>query len=656
MSLASTQNAENRMGQEPCASSSGVNSLKACLLIAVTYFHFLIFAQFAFLDRLAAWTTNAFSLKAAMAAMAFGGVLFSLLTAGPGLRWSARLRIQASLALSALAAFASTAQLNLPCALVLSFLIGASLAVLTVTIASELRNWIGRDPWLKIGLGVGAGYWLANVPVVFTASSSAQAILSGILCLAACVLVPRITREFPVQLPYLSPRPVWMLISFLALVWLDSAAFYILQHVPQLKAGTWQGDVHLWSNGALHLAAALVSVWMLKRFHAAWTLGAAGLLLALACLLLRHPDQTIAASVFYPCGVSLYSVALVAFPSLLSGANSPSERARMAGLLYAIAGWMGSGLGIGMAEHLHQVPLLVIAIAGAVILLPVLLWILRVRTREALALLVISAISGVFLARSNGTALPQTAMERGRAVYISEGCIHCHSHYVRPGTADVLLWGPVRTIAQVHQEKPPLIGNRRQGPDLSMIGARRSTLWIKMHMIDPAAVSPGSIMPSYAMLFRDQRGDDLVVYLASLHASDPELSRQRAQWSPASEALARASSLRGQQCYQRLCAQCHSEQPTLLHAWKSSFSHAPEDYAAIPIVPNAFLPDVQTTVRLARLIKFGLPGTDMPGHEVLSDEEIASTALWLAPRVTSSALTHQPTVLARTSLPPATKE
>jgi len=656
MLLASNQNAENRIGQESDASSSVANSLKACLLIAVTYFHFLIFAQFAFLDRLAAWTANAFSLKAAMAAMAFGGVLFSLLTAGPGLRWSARLRIQASLALSALAAFASTAQLNLPCALVLSFLIGAGLAILTVTIASELCNWMGKDPWLKIGLGVGAGYWLANVPAVFTASSSMQAILSGILCLAACVLVPRMVHELPMSVPHRTSRLVWMLISFLALVWLDSAAFYILQHVPQLKAGTWQGDVHLWSNGALHLAAALVSAWMLKRFHAAWTLGAAGLLLALACLLLRHPDQTIAASVFYPCGVSLYSVALVAFPSLLSGANSSRARARMAGLLYAIAGWMGSGFGIGMAEHLHQVPLLLVAIAGAVILLPVLLWLLRARAREALVLLVISAISEIFFARSNNTALPQTAIERGRAVYISEGCIHCHSHYVRPGTVDVLLWGPVRDIAQVHQEKPPLIGNRRQGPDLSMIGTRRSTLWIKMHMIDPAAVSPGSIMPSYAMLFHDQRGDDLVAYLASLRASDPELSRQRAQWRPAPEALARASSLRGQQCYQCFCAQCHSAQPTQLQAWKSSFSHVPEDYATIQVVPNASLPDAQITMRLARLIKFGLPGTDMPGHEVLSDEEIASIALWLAPRVASSALTHQPAVLPRTSLPPATKE
>jgi cytochrome c1 len=28
--------------------------------------------------------------------------------------------------------------------------------------------------------------------------------------------------------------------------------------------------------------------------------------------------------------------------------------------------------------------------------------------------------------------------------------------------------------------------------------------------------------------------------------------------------------------------------------------------------------------KLARIIKFGLPGTDMPGHETLSDEELTA--------------------------------
>jgi cytochrome c oxidase cbb3-type subunit 2 len=256
--------------------------------------------------------------------------------------------------------------LNSVLAILLSFVIGASLAVLTVTMASELRTWLGKsNTLLKIGLGTGMGYWLSNLPPVFTASASVQAMLSGAVCLVALFFTPNVEshdetldtgRSAPLFLP---------LAIFFALVWLDSAAFYIIQHSAQLKAGTWQGDAHLWVNGALHLLAALVSGWLLARFRSYWTLCAAFLLLAVACVLLQASNLTATASIFYPCGVSLYSVALVAFPSVLSKAGSAAARARIAGWIYAIAGWIGSGLGIGMAEHLHQVPLGFVAAAGA---------------------------------------------------------------------------------------------------------------------------------------------------------------------------------------------------------------------------------------------------------------------------------------------------
>jgi cytochrome c oxidase cbb3-type subunit 2 len=42
------------------------------------------------------------------------------------------------------------------------------------------------------------------------------------------------------------------------------------------------------------------------------------------------------------------------------------------------------------------------------------------------------------------------------------------------------------------------------------------------------------------------------------------------------------------------------------------------------------MPPVERRMRLAQIAKFGLPGTDMPGHEYLSDNEIASIALWLS--------------------------
>jgi hypothetical protein len=88
------------------------------------------------------------------------------------------------------------------------------------------------------------------------------------------------------------------------------------------------------------------------------------------------------ASIFYPIGVSLYSVALVAYPALLAPASSAAERGRQAGWLYAIAGWSGSAMGIGMGQNLGYVPPLFVLAAGAVILLPWLLNFLLQRKRE----------------------------------------------------------------------------------------------------------------------------------------------------------------------------------------------------------------------------------------------------------------------------------
>ena len=101
---------------------------------------------------------------------------------------------------------------------------------------------------------------------------------------------------------------------------------------PILKAGTWQGSAHLWANGFIHLGAALLSAFLLRRRGLSVVLASAVGALAFACLLLLDPARAITASVFYPIGVSMYSVALVAYPSLLSPARS-NARARPPGRL-----------------------------------------------------------------------------------------------------------------------------------------------------------------------------------------------------------------------------------------------------------------------------------------------------------------------------------
>ena len=607
-------------------------------LVAIVYVDFLIFAQFAFLKRLAALGVADTRLKVVMGAMAAGGVLLSLLAPRIG-RWSSsRLRLRVGLAASAAAAFFSLASLSFAAALAVSFLIGAGLGLLTVTLVTHLKEWTGRwNPFFAAGAGTGVGYLVCNIPLLFDASPAAQSLTGGAFCLAGILvtLFPeralagqgRSHAESRYTLAHALP-------AFTALVWLDSAAFFIVQNTPALKSATWQGSTHLWSNGLLHLAAALLSAWLLRRRGLLPVLAAAFFALGAACLLLLDPSRSLLASILYPIGVSLYSVALVAYPSLLAAAKSHAERGRIAGWIYAVAGWAGSAMGIGMAQHLKHIPAAFVAAAGLVILIPQISSLLRRRAREV-ALTALVALAAFFLNRISAASHPPQPLaqvERGRQVYISEGCINCHSQYIRPHTADVPMWGPAATIEAVRREQPPLIGNRRQGPDLSEVGARRSALWLKAHFFDPPEMNAGSIMPSYGFLFRDHRGDDLVAYLRSLGAADV-MKRADAEefWQPEKSAIAHADAREGERLFQGHCTTCHDARGRTRLTWQSDFKRLPTDLAHGPYVYLLLpQPQDQLVVTVARVAKFGIPGTDMPGHEYLTDRQVASIALWLS--------------------------
>ena len=624
--------------------NSNLSGWQGASLVAITYVYFLIFAQFAFLNRLASLGIAGSHLQAVMAAMAFGGILFSLLV--PRItRWpSPNLRLRVGLAASATAAILSLLPLGLVASIAVAFLIGSGLGLLTVTLATHLRQWTGnRNPLLLVGIGTGAGYLICNFPLLFAGTPELQASVAALLCIAG-ICVTLLPASAPLEPEETLPRPtLWflpVLACFTALVWLDSAAFYIIQNTPALKAGTWQGSAHLWTNGLLHLAAALVSAWLLRHRGLSFVLAAAFLALGVACLLLLNPDRAFVASLFYPVGVSLYSVALVAYPSLLAPASSLAERGRRAGWIYAIAGWLGSAMGIGMGQHLGQVPPAFVCFAGVIVLLSNLVSLLRKRLREfaltAVVLLAAICANRILVATDDSPHLSQ--VDRGRQVYISEGCIHCHSQYVRPNSPDVLMWGPTATMQEIRLERPPLIGNRRQGPDLSQVGVRRSALWLKAHFYNPAQVSGASIMPSFAFLFRDQRGDDLVAYLASLHGEGAaQHLADEGLWQLPSDSVREADPQLGEHLFTRDCATCHNANGATRRAWKSSFKLLPADLTHGPYVhlsPADSQP--QRIIRLAQITKFGIPGTDMPGHEYLSDKEIASISLWLSQRIAQS--------------------
>jgi len=611
------------------------------VLVASTYIYFLIFAQFGFLMRLDAMGISGDSLKPVMGAMAAGGILASLL-AGRLSSATAAGRLQLALLGCAAAAGWTLLPLSMIGASAVAFLIGVSLAALTVTLVANLPLWIGSShPLLNVGLGTGLGYLVCNFPPLFTASPRNIALTAIGVCL--CGLAASLRRgEETERVAAFSARGepfVLILFWFTALVWLDSAAFFIIQNSPALKSGTWEGAAHLWRTGVVHLVVALFGVWLLARRGASSTLLLAFACLAGACLLLLDPWRAAPASMLYPAGVSLYSVALVAYPSLLMPSDI-KERSRRAGWIYAVAGWIGSAMGIGMAQHLHRIPVWFVAVAAALFVLPLAWRYCRRYWREAASIGLVLAVawginkvSARHGTRSQTSADRVSAAERGRRVYLAEGCINCHSQYVRPNSPDVAMWGPAGNLDAIRQERPPLIGNRRQGPDLSEVGARRSPLWLRIHLIDPRAVSYGSIMPSYAYMFRNQQGDDLVAYLASLKSpeSSQHIQEAVAEWRPNPDAIAEAGQLNGAMLFHEYCATCHDADGSARIGWGPDFKILPSNLSTAPLrnVPE-LTNQTEIRLRLAQVTKFGLPGTDMPGHEYLPDGQIEAIAQYVA--------------------------
>ena len=590
-----------------------------------------------------------------MAAMALGGILFSLLD--PARRHRRRHRklspapstTPTSLAPCAAAALLTLLPLNLPAAIAIALLIGAGLGTLTVTLVTHLRTYTGpTNPLLKVGLGTGLGYLLCNFPPLFTAppqlkpppprSSALAAFFDRLnrsaIPATAPVTLQRSRAATPAvvcrQTPGQRTFPLTLL-AFTALIWLDSAAFFIIQTTPTLKASTWQGTTHLYLNGTLHLAAALLSVYLLRRRGLTTTLSFALLALATACLLLSNPQEAthraLLASLFYPIGVSLYSVALVAYPAFLSPAATLAQRARQAGLLYAIGGWFGSAMGIGMGQNLGHIPPLFVLSPppSSFSRAP------PTRRRELLATtahLLAALPAPSALKALTPTPTPLTQIQRGRKVYIAEGCINCHSQYIRPNTPDVLLWGPVQTLADLRAERPPLIGNRRQGPDLSNVALRRSpALAPRPLLIDPCAMSHDSIMPTFAYLFREssaapsrERHPRRRPHRLS---RNPPPHRRRCRRSTAppnspgnptsSDSLPPIS--HGQQLYTQECATCHNPNGATRNQWRTSFHRLPTNLTTGPYCDSATA-DPATRIHLPRSSSSAFPTPTWPAMNI----------------------------------------
>lgn len=94
-----------------------------------------------------------------------------------------------------------------------------------------------------------------------------------------------------------------------------------------------------------------------------------------------------------------------------------------------------------------------------------------------------------------------TAVElTGRDIYMREGCSVCHSQQIRPLIAEVERYGPYSRADEFVYDRPFMWGSKRTGPDLHRIGGKYSDDWHRIHLLDPRAVIPASIMPAYPWL------------------------------------------------------------------------------------------------------------------------------------------------------------
>jgi cytochrome c oxidase cbb3-type subunit II len=94
----------------------------------------------------------------------------------------------------------------------------------------------------------------------------------------------------------------------------------------------------------------------------------------------------------------------------------------------------------------------------------------------------------------------------GKDVYLSQGCVHCHTQQVRPASQgnDIATgWGKRPSVARdyVLQDRV-LLGASRLGPDLADVGTRRTDdAWLHLHLFDPRIDQPASAKPAFRHLY-----------------------------------------------------------------------------------------------------------------------------------------------------------
>ena len=132
-----------------------------------------------------------------------------------------------------------------------------------------------------------------------------------------------------------------------------------------------------------------------------------------------------------------------------------------------------------------------------------------------LALTVVVSIVPAINNQNNNAPLPSAEplteqQLAGKALYVANGCVACHTQQVRNLDMDKQ-FGSRPSIAADYagttrtdfwRNTATLMGTERTGPDLTDIGNRQPSLdWHLLHLYQPRAVVPKSVMPGYQWMF-----------------------------------------------------------------------------------------------------------------------------------------------------------
>jgi len=140
-------------------------------------------------------------------------------------------------------------------------------------------------------------------------------------------------------------------------------------------------------------------------------------------------------------------------------------------------------------------------------------------------------------ARPTVDTTPRTVLElAGKNLYIKDNCMSCHSQLIRPFKSETDRYGDYSLSGEYAFDRPFLWGSKRTGPDLHRIGNYRTTDWHENHMMAPAEIVPGSIMPAYKHMFTNV-ADIETAYAEAVTVKNafhtpygPEFKRTRAAW------------------------------------------------------------------------------------------------------------------------------